>query len=199
MVRFYPLHILYFFIHGFMALWVLLASFNVVKSSLGERPGASLSMTQCSQMGRRLCPAARKPKLFWVSELMETFLVVMLAKRNPCFVFQRGAYASKPTLSPVGTVSRSPSRVDGAEMKWVQSIHLLPKCFIIWTVAQVQPRLHFVPSFPCISCPSLSLNEAQTVLNKIQLSCLEFLITVGVAWKKFMWQRWLMVNFPKNV
>lgn len=115
--RFYPPHILYFFIHGFMALWVLLASLYEVKSSLGERPRASLSTTRCSQMGRRSCPAARKPKLFLVSELMETFLVVMLAKRNPRFVFQREAYASKPTLSPVGTASRSQSRVDGAEMK----------------------------------------------------------------------------------
>lgn len=46
--------------------------FYKMKSWLGELPGASLSMTQFSELGRGLCLAAKNPKLVRVSELMET-------------------------------------------------------------------------------------------------------------------------------
>ena len=122
-----------------MTLWLLLAAFLQAEVMTWW---AAWSVSQHDSVFWAgpgfVCLAARKPKLLQLSELMETRCRHLGSQERVCCLFQREACASRPTHSRVGSASRSPRPADGAQMRWVQSLKMTPKCFIVWVKSYLE-------------------------------------------------------------
>ena len=171
---------LYFFIHGFITLWILLANggrplfiyfipslfflFFLTRWSHLLVNGLKLFSAWLLFHNREevaFCCQNPAAGLSWWTNGNSVF--VILAERNVCCLFQRGAYASRRTRSHAGNAFRSPRRADGAQTKWVEPGKPPQSYFITWLRIFKLWAWH-CPSFVCNSC-YLSHDMVQSLIN----------------------------------